>query len=224
MSRKKGELASKASEYDRVMESLRDQISLHILPPGSKLKENSLANEYNVSRSKIREAFQTLEQRGLIERIPNHGAVVVRLEADEVVQLYDIREMLEALAARLAAQNSTSETWDKFIGLFDESLEHTVEQGDFEAYMQILKSLNLTIRHQANNRILSDFLDHIFDRTQVYARRVVLLPGRAKLGIQLHRKLVDALSRGEGEEAESIKREIVSSAKAYLIRFKEFIL
>ena len=221
---KRSGTVSNTNEQERILEALREKIALHLLPPGSKLREKELAAEHNVSRARIRDAFHALEQRGLIERIPNRGAVVVRLDADEVVQLYDIREMLEALATRLAAQNSTPETWKKFIEMFGEPLDRSIEAEDFDSYMNALKLLNQAILRQANNRILADFLDHISDRTQIYARRVILLPGRASVGIQLHRKLLDALSKGQADEAERIKREIISGAKSNLLRYKQYIL
>lgn len=214
---------SAVSEREGVLEALRERIALHLLPPGSKLRENELATEFNTSRARIRDAFHVLEQRGLIERIPNRGAVVIRLEADEVVQLYDIREMLEALAARLAAQNSTPQTWAKLTEAFGQPLEKAIAEDDFGTYMSTLKTLNQLILAQAKNRMLSDFLEHIADRTQIFARRAILLPGRAATGLHLHRSLLAALSKGDAAEAEQIKREIVRSAKQHLLRFKDFI-
>ena len=75
-----------ASEMLRV---LRDRITSHELPPGTKLIEQDLAATFSVSRARVRDAFAVLEQRGLIERIPNRGAIVARLTAKQVIDLYE---------------------------------------------------------------------------------------------------------------------------------------
>ena len=92
-----------ASEMLRV---LRDRITNHELPPGTKLIEQDLAATFSVSRARVRDTFAVLEQRGLIERIPNRGAIVARLTAKQVIDLYETREVLEGLAVRLATQNT----------------------------------------------------------------------------------------------------------------------
>src|SRR4051794_10083461 len=74
-----------------IVEALRTRIGSHALPPGSRLRESELAHEFGVSRSRIREAFLTLEERGLIERIPNRGAVVLKLDLAMVFHLYEVR-------------------------------------------------------------------------------------------------------------------------------------
>jgi DNA-binding GntR family transcriptional regulator len=215
---------SAAGEKESILETLRKQIATHLLPPGSKLRESELASRYNVSRARIRDAFQVLEQRGLIERVPNHGAIVVRLDADEVVQLYDVREMLEALAARLAAQQSKPATWAPLKKRFGTELEQALAEENFDPYLSAITELNRTILKQADSKILTEFLSQISDRTQIYARRVIVLPGRAKIGLKLHRRLLDALSAGDGEGAERLKREIIAGAKSHLMRFKQFVL
>src|ERR1044072_9981144 len=80
---------------------LRERIARHALPPGARLAENDLAREFGVSRAKVRDAFGALEQRGLIQRIPNRGAVVARLDVSQGFEISAVREMLEGLCVRL---------------------------------------------------------------------------------------------------------------------------
>src|SRR5690554_866478 len=115
--RTRGSSASGPS-MEEIVEILRSRIVNHDLPPGSKLREAVLTDEFNVSRPRIREAFGVLEDRGLIERIPNRGAVVTRLEADEVFALFEVREVLEALAIRLATEKSDPASWSDLIERF----------------------------------------------------------------------------------------------------------
>ena len=89
-----------------IVDVLRERIASQQVPPGSKLLEQDLAEEFNAPRTAVREALAALEQRGLIERIPNRGAVVMRLELSQVFHIYDTREVLEGLCSRLATEKS----------------------------------------------------------------------------------------------------------------------
>jgi DNA-binding GntR family transcriptional regulator len=91
--------------------SVADYLSAAILngrfAPGQRLTEAELTNDLEVSRGPVREAFRRLSAEGLIEIVPNRGAMVRRLSMVEALELFDIRTELEALAARLAAANMT---------------------------------------------------------------------------------------------------------------------
>src|SRR5690606_14471945 len=101
---------SKSVEVD-VEAILRERIARRDIPPGAKLRELPLTRELGVSRARVREAFANLEQRGLVERIPNQGVTVITLTAAELFTIYDVFELLEGLCVRLAVQNSDPVTW-----------------------------------------------------------------------------------------------------------------
>src|ERR1044072_1407450 len=83
-----------------IVQALRDRIGRQDIAPGAKLGEQELAAEFGVPRARIREVFGVLESRGVIERIPNGGAVVSRLELEHVFQLYEVRAVLEGMCVR----------------------------------------------------------------------------------------------------------------------------
>ncbi|MCY0852680.1 GntR family transcriptional regulator [Cupriavidus sp. D39] len=85
---------------------LRARIASHDLLPGTKLVELELAQEFGTTRPKVREALAALEQRGLVERIPNRGAVVTRISFEQILQIYTAREALEGMSVRLAAEHA----------------------------------------------------------------------------------------------------------------------
>ena len=95
-----------ANRIQEIVDVLRNRIAGQQIPPGYKLLEQDLAEEFLASRTTIREAFSALEQRGLIQRIPNRGAVVTRLDIAQVFHIYDTREVMEGLCMRLATQNA----------------------------------------------------------------------------------------------------------------------
>jgi DNA-binding GntR family transcriptional regulator len=203
---------------------LRERISTHALPPGSRLREQDLASEFGVSRARIREAFGALEQRGLIERIPNRGAVVVRLDPAQIYDLYDVRRVLEAYVARLAAERAPKGVWSDLIALFGAPLEKALADGDFDAYLNGLEALHARMTECAGNSILADMLDLVGDKTRVITRRVVILPGRAERGLKMHRELLQALANGDADAAEAKMAAILRSARDYLEKFQNYVI
>ncbi|MEC7633079.1 MAG: GntR family transcriptional regulator, partial [Pseudomonadota bacterium] len=94
---------------DRTFFQLRKDIVEGIIPAGSKLSEMELSTKYEVSRAVIREAINRLATCHLVERKANVGARVVALSPEGLIQLYQVREALEGMAARLAARYMSDE-------------------------------------------------------------------------------------------------------------------
>lgn len=213
-----------AASQEFVLCALRDRIASHDLPPGSKLRENVLSEEFGVSRARIRDLFGALEERGLIERIPNRGAVVKRLEADQAFELFNVREVLEGVAIRLATQNMPPETWDEFIDLFGPPLEEAIARGDLEVYINVLARFRARMIEGADSPLLVGLLDSIYDRTRVLIRRLVILPGRANQGVAEHRVMLAAMRAGDAEKAEDLKRANIRSSRETFRKFQKFVL
>jgi DNA-binding GntR family transcriptional regulator len=203
---------------------LRERIARHALPPGAKLAENDLAREFGVSRAKVRDAFGALEQRGLIERIPNRGAVVARLDLSQVFEIYAVREMLEGLCVRLAVERAKPQAWQDLVRLFGRPMETIVKHGEFERYIANLDKLRSRTLEAANNTVLADMLDSINDKTREIQRRIIILPGRAAEGLQQHRAVLAAMRKGDAVKAEELRRANIRSSRDYLERFKNFVL
>lgn len=204
--------------------ALRERIARHALPPGAKLLENDLAREFGVSRAKVRDAFGALEQRGLIERIPNRGAVVARLDLSQVFEIYAVREMLEGLCVRLAVERAKPQSWQDLVQLFGRPMEAIVKHGEFERYIANLDKLRSRTLEAAGNGVLADMLDSINDKTREIQRRIIILPGRAIEGLQQHRAVLAAMRKGDAAKAEELRRANIRSSRDYLERFKNFVL
>lgn len=207
-----------------VFEALRERIASHSLPPGSKLRESELAAEFGVSRTRIREVFGALEQRGLIERIPNRGAVVSRLELKQASDLYDVREYLEALCVRRATVKAPDGAWDDLLPKIEALVGRDLNDDEFDLYLAYLEELRERMIRYADNPLLGSMLDLIYDKSQVIARRVIVLPGRSALALRLHKELIQAMKDRNGDEAERLRREILSSARSMLEKYKRFVL
>ena len=207
-----------------LLDRLRQRIARQEVPPGAKLREHELASEFGVPRTRIREVFGALESRGLIERIPNRGAVVMRLDPDQVFQLYDVREVLEGLCVRLATENVAPESWQDLVEHFRGPMAGFVRDGDFEAYIAGYERLRQRVIEAARNVVVAQMLDTIYEKTNVVIRRIIILPGRAEVGLREHQAVLAAMRRGDANEAERLKRQNLRSAKETLMRFRSYVL
>lgn len=211
-------------DVEIVVAELRRRIVSNQIPPGARLRESDLANEFEVSRARIRDAFAALEARDLIERIPNKGAVVMRLEAGSILELFEVREVLEAQMVNLATQRAKPESWDELIDLFGEDLAKSVEESDLDAYVSAIARFRKQCIEAAENETLKIMLDSIYDRVQGMTRRLVIVPGRAAEGFRQHQEILRTMRAGDHARAEELKRENIQSAREWFLKYKDFLL
>jgi len=209
-----------------VLDVLRERIASHQIPPGTKLVEERLAVEFGITRARMREVFSALEALGLVMRIPNRGTVVCTLELDQVFEIYDVREALEGMCARLAAQNVPPESWQDMVDLYAPggTMEQYVADRNIEAFFEEYNRFRLRMIEAAGNPVLANMLDGILEKSKVIMRRVMILPGRAEQGLVEHRAILEALRAGDAERAETLRRENIRSAVEHLKRYKTWVL
>jgi DNA-binding GntR family transcriptional regulator len=185
-----------------VIEALRQRIVDHDLTPGTRLREQDLASEFGVSRARIRDAFNILEERGLIERIPNRGALVAKLDPAKADELFEVREVLEAQMVRLATEKAPAESWDDLIELFGDSMGGTLAKNDLDAYEDAV---------------------HLF-RQRCIAASENEVPGRAQAGMRQHQEILAAMRAGKAEKAEKLKRQNIRSAREWFHNYRKYLL
>ncbi len=213
-----------AAQGDELIEKLRRCIVEHDLPPGTRLREQDLATEFGVSRARVRNAFNILEERGLIERIRNRGAVVMRLDPQKADELFEVREVLEAQMVRLATEKAPPESWDDLIELFGEDMNQKLTENDLGAYEDAVHMFRRRCIEAAENEVLSNLLDSLYDRTQVLIRRLVLVPGRAQEGMRQHQEILTAMRTGKADKAERMKRRNIRSAREWFYNYRKYLL
>ena len=212
------------NQVPAILDILREQIATQAIPPGSKLLEQNLAREFQVSRARVREVLGALERRGLIRRELNKGAVVAKLELTEVFEIYDVREALEGLCVRLATENVPSESWTDLVKLFGPPMERLVAAGDIDTYDKALTQMRQRVIEAARNPVLAGMLDSIYEKTRTIMRRVLILPDRAAKGLSEHQAVLAAMRRGDAADAERLKRANIRSAINELKRYQHFVL
>jgi DNA-binding GntR family transcriptional regulator len=172
----------------------------------------------------MREAFGVLEERGLIERIPNRGAVVTRLDVAQIYDLYELREVLEGLAVRLATTKAPPGSWSDLVELFGKPAEEAINRNDLDFYINCIIQFRERCAEAADNAMLNAQLDGLYDRTGVLIRRLVLVPGRAMEGVRQHQLVLEAMSKGNASLAEELKRENIRNAAAAFAKYQKYLL
>jgi DNA-binding GntR family transcriptional regulator len=103
-----------------VLSSLREGILSGAIPPGSRLRQERLAEQFGTSRIPVREALRALEHEGIVSSVPYRGFTVTELDADDIEEVYEMRILLESHAVRLAVPLMTDEDLTTLEGLYAE--------------------------------------------------------------------------------------------------------
>ncbi|MEU2611025.1 GntR family transcriptional regulator [Micromonospora sp. NPDC007271] len=194
--------------------TLRDRIISGELRPGTRLSVPALAEEFQVSRSPVRDAVIRLVQDELARETMNRGAVVARIEADELVSLYEAREALEWAAARLAAERYTPALRRRLLALLTEHRQ-VAEAGDFARHIELDAAFHSEIRQAAQSPVLARMLDRVQGRVLI-AMRSTSLTGGMKQAVADHQAIFEALGSGDPEAAGE-------AARAHISRLKELL-
>lgn len=188
-----------------VSDALRQAIRDGILPPGERLMEIPLAEELGVSRTPIREAIRILEQEGLIVMIPRRGTYVADMSLKDVTEVFELRSILEELAAELAAERITNEEI--------EALEqHLVEIGNYMNEKNLDKVVQADIlfheilyKASRNDRLV-EMIHNLREQTLRFRTLSMSQTGRLAKTWDEHRQLVEAISDRDVERARQIAR------------------
>lgn len=207
------------SLVDVITKEIETAIFNGTLEPGAKVSEQGLARQLGVSRGPLREALRRLEGRKLIERTTNIGARVAKLSVDDLENLLVIREALEGMAARLAAQNMTDKERETLTALItahgeQESVRsgtgYLQEQPDFDFHFFI-------IRAAKNERLEAMLCGELYDLLRAYRYKSSTLDGRARNAFAEHEAIVKALIESDADAAEAAMRLHLSTARQHIV-------
>lgn len=198
----------------RVAEGLRQAIVSGEHRPKQPLYESSIAAEYDVSRTPVREALKQLQSEGLIEIRPRVGTFVRAPSRREIVELFELKEMLEGMAARLLAGRGSVPVLDQL----DENIERSaraVEQGDTEEYSQLVHRFHELLVTGADNTQLAVHYKQLMNQL-AYHRLVsasLTRPGRLDASLFEHQRVLELVREKDGFGAEFAMRDHVRSSE-----------
>ncbi|MCP3866025.1 MAG: GntR family transcriptional regulator [Aestuariibacter sp.] len=198
---------------DKTFFQLRSDIVEGDIPAGSKLSETELSTKYQVSRAVIREAINRLETCHLVERRANVGARVVSLTPDGLIQLYQVREALEGMAARLAAKNMSDEEIADLTALLDNHFQ-TVKDGN--SYYQEAGDLDFHYRiilGSKNQHLIEVLVNGIYHLIRMYRVQLGMAGPRVTTAFDEHKHVVQAIANRDEELAEMLMRRHILYSK-----------
>jgi DNA-binding GntR family transcriptional regulator len=182
--------------------------------PGQKLSEAQLARQLGISRGPLREALGRLEGR-LVTRTPRLGVRVIEFDREDLEQLFLVREALEGMAARLAAERMVAEERKQL----SELLDHHASQPELaagSAYYQRSRDddFHFTIVRGARcERLQQMLLDEVYYQLRIHRLRSSARPGRAQQALSEHREILEALYSRNPDVAEGTMRHHIRNAR-----------
>lgn len=184
----------------RITEGIRDEILHGVYPPGSRLRQEEIAERFGASRVPVREALKALEAEGLVTLVANAGAWVSRLTLAECEEVYQARERLEPLLLRYSAPNLTPQDLEQL----DTLARRMAETDDVAEFLRLDREFHMLSYSRADTLMLGDLVLRFWNTTQPYRRAYSLLMDAHSTRIvhDEHHLLVTALHEGDTESAE----------------------
>ena len=199
----------------QVFEKLEEDIITGVYPRGEILTELKLVEQLGVSRTPIREALRRLEQERLIAE-SGKGSVVLGITLEDLVDIMDIRQRIEGLAAYYAAKNLTPEG-HKELKQISELQDFYFSKQDVENLRKMDDKFHDTIYHLANRPVLCDTLVPLHRKTQRYRKISIEDKTRLSHSIQEHKAIYNAIASGDGELAAQLITSHIEKAKENMI-------
>lgn len=204
------EIPQGQSAYRRLI----DEIRSGALAPGARLREIELAERMGISRTPVREAIRQLESDGLVSHLPRQGATIRSLDHAEVVELYEMRAVLEGTAARLAARAASDIELAELVAL---NAELAAVPAGAQA-REINRIFHRTLIEAARNRFLIKAMSALQKTLLILGPTTLAEPERAVAAVAEHGAVLDALQSRDGAGAEVAMRAHVEAALSARIR------
>lgn len=198
------EAAKKRSETLR--ESIEELIAMGKLSPGQHLDETSLAEEFGVSRTPIREALIQLASMGIVEMRPRRGAIVAEIGPQKLIEMFEVMAEFEAMCGRLAARRMTPA---EHVDLMAAHLacKAARDESDPDAYFYLNEAFHDHIYAGSHNSFLAEQARALHRRLRPYRRLQLRVRDRLKNSFDEHEAAVNAIVAGDEEKTMEVLRQ-----------------
>ena len=218
----KNKLGTEHENLDhKVYKTLKSMILEQKLVPGAKIYQDKLAQELGISRTPLVGALKKLEQEKLITAIPRRGFFIKRFSKKEMVHIFELREVLEGLAARRASLNITNDQIQKLNNFF-KGLKISDDPKDIKTYAKEDRRFHHFLMELGGNDLLSSILGTYsiitFSYLGGFQEGLVRSP---KETIHEHLALIDVISRRDPIEAEELARLHLKKSREKLVKEAE---
>jgi DNA-binding GntR family transcriptional regulator len=207
---KKTDASQDSSRGEWAYGLLKKEIASGIMGPGSRVRENEIAERLGISRTPVREALRRLEAEGLIVHLPHQGAVIAELDHQAVIELYDMRETLEGTAARYAARHASEAEIQDLAELVESEQDNV---GDYNALAQLNKAFHASLYRAGHNRYLLKALLSLSDAMILLGGTTLAIPDRFAVAHAEHLEIVKAIAGRDPDRAEIAARTHIRNAQ-----------
>lgn len=210
---------SRAEGYNlttKVFNDVRQSIVSGEYPLGMALTEAYVANKLKVSRTPVREAFRQLEAERLIEITPNKGAVVQGVSDSDVKDIYEIRSLIEGLAAKRAAENAD----DEQIKALEENValaQFYLGRNDFDRIKGMDNDFHQIIYDMTGSKTFKYILGELHSSAEKFRVQSIKTQGRVKEFVAEHSAVMEAIRDRDGEKANELMTLHVNNSYANLM-------
>jgi DNA-binding GntR family transcriptional regulator len=190
--------------YEQVAERLRARIMAHTLAPGSWIDEQTLAAEYGISRTPLREAIKVLAAEGLVTMKLRRGAYVTEVSERDLAEVFHLLSLLECDAVGVVAEQATDAQLADLIALH-EQLEASV--GDADAFFAANERFHTELLDIAGNRWRNQMVADLRQVMKLSRHHSLLKDGRLEASLQEHRQLMAAIQSRDAKQAQELMRQ-----------------
>jgi DNA-binding GntR family transcriptional regulator len=189
--------------HEQVAQRLREMLVEGRIAPGGKLNERELCEVLDVSRTPLREAIKMLAAEGLVELLPNRGAIAVSLGEEDVRHTFEVMGGLEALSGELAAQRITDHELAEIRALHFEMMAAWTRR-DLPTYYRINARIHRAINAAAKNPVLSATYDRVNARLHAFRFRSNQDEEKWKSAVDEHERMVAALAAHDAKAMRAV--------------------
>jgi DNA-binding GntR family transcriptional regulator len=187
-----------------------------------RLDERSLAEEFGISRTPVREAMAQLEREGFVRSVPRRGVYVVRKTKREVIELITAWAALESMAARLITEIASEEEIASLRRMFA-----TFDNGEVRAHLDEYSQLNIefhqTILRLSRNSVLMALAENLFTHMRMIRRKTIGEKDRADRSIRDHMHIIEALEARETVRAEQLVRDHALGLAEHVEKYADYL-
>jgi DNA-binding GntR family transcriptional regulator len=194
---------------------LKRDIMEGVYTPRQRLIETDIAQILGVSRATLRAALIRLQHEGFVEIQPNRGAQVRSFSVDEATRILQVREVLEGLAAGLAAERATAAELAELRDIVTQ-MEHRLAADDLLGHLPLVGRFHERIIKVAGNEFIDQFLGMLRAPLIRHQFRVILVPGRRDASLAEHRDILTSLARRDATGAERAMRQHIAKLRQSL--------
>jgi DNA-binding GntR family transcriptional regulator len=200
----------------KLYNQIRDDITYGKLSPGERLVEAKLAEQYQSSRSPIREALRQLESEGLLTFERNKGISVSKLSINQVDEIYKVRWVLESYAAHQMAERATKKQVENLKSL-QKKLRKAAKHFNLLDWLHNNALFHQFLIMNSGNSNLTQILDGLIRRTYRYHYIIIRIPGHFDSYLKDHEGIIEALEKADGEKAEKHMKHHLEEIRNTLI-------